>query len=296
VRALIAIVVLAGLTATAAATTPAEDLAKAREEFKSGNFSAAAPKLSFLLYPSPRLAQPRDLVETHILLGVCYFETGDKADAARELEAALYIDPSYSLDENLFSSDARRFFEETKAAKAARDKAAAEARALAEERERIKKFRDSLRFVEKRQWWVNFMPFGAGQFQNGQSGKGIFFAATEAAAAGTSIAIFFYLTNKYGYGGQVPKEDAADVRLLQQIAIGADIVFYSVAILGIVDAYRNYEPEVVLQGDDSLLPPDLRDPKDEPPPTPKKKPKKSSFMFHPVPIPDGAGIGLSWEH
>jgi len=275
----------------ARASNPADELATARDEFRQGKHAAAIPVLNNLLYPDPRLARARDLVEAHILYGVCLFETGDNKGATREIEAALFLDSTQNLDSQLFSSDAIKFFNEIKAAKDARDKAAADAKAAADERERLRQAIANLRVVESRQWWVNLIPFGAGQFQNGQSRKGIFFAATEAAAAGTSVAIFFYLTNKYGYGGQVPKTDAADVRLLQQAAIGADIVFYGVAIWGVVDSFRNYKANVEV--DKSSIPADLLAPDQKTRPKPKHRTK---VMFHPIPLPDGAGIALSWEH
>lgn len=288
----IAVLVALAVPRSTRASTPGEDLARAREEFRAGRHEAAILVLNHLLYPDVRLADRDDLYEAHVLYGVSLFETGDNKGATREIEAALDIKPKDTIEAGVFSREAVRFFDEIKAAKDARDKAAADARAAAEERARIAEILRNMKVYESRPWWVNLVPFGAGQFQNGQNGKGIIFAATEAAAAGTSIAIFVYLTNKYGYGGQVPKEEAADARRLQQIAIAADVVFYGVAIVGIIDAFRNYKPRVEV--DKSSLPADILVPETQ---KTKRKPKpKSSVLLHPIPLPDGAGIGLSWEH
>jgi TM2 domain-containing membrane protein YozV len=305
-RALIVALVLVSATRSAIADSPAERLTRARNDFRAGKYEDAKVTLNYLLYPAPgRLADENQIVEAHVLFGVALFETGERKDANREIEAALYIDKDYELDPQLFSSDAVAWFNETKAAKDARDKVAEDARKLAEEKERLRKALEERIVYEKRSYWVNFMPFGAGQFQNGQTGKGIAFAATEAAAAGTTIVIFGYLFNKYGYGGQVPREDAAEVRRLQQVAIGANVVFYGVAIWGVVDALRNYKAETLVR-----LPPDLRDElqpnddddkddgADKPKPKPKAKftPPAARLHVHPLPFPDGAGVGLTWEY
>jgi tetratricopeptide (TPR) repeat protein len=273
--------------------SPAEKLAAARDAFRRGEYAKAIDPLNALLYPDVKLARQRDIVETRILLGVCLFETGDRKGAAREFEAALQQDGTQRLDENLFSAEVRDYFDETKRAKEARDRAAEDARAAAEAREKARKLIADLRVIEQRPFWVNLMPFGAGQFQNGDTKKGIFFAATEGLAAGTSITIFLYLVNKYGYGGQVPGDDAADVRRLQQIAIGADIVFYGVAFWGVIDAIRHHKKNVVL--DPSSIDPDLLAPDQKTKRKPKNGDKPSSFYIHPIPIPDGAGAAITWE-
>jgi Flp pilus assembly protein TadD len=79
---------------------PKDELIAARQDFRSGNFSQALPKLNYLLYPTPRLANPDDLIEAHTLLGACSVEVGDKATAVREFEQALYMSQDTSLDES----------------------------------------------------------------------------------------------------------------------------------------------------------------------------------------------------
>jgi len=41
--------------------------------------------------------------------------------------------------------------------------------------------------ITRNQLWINILPFGAGSFQNGDDGWGIFFAATQASALGVSL-------------------------------------------------------------------------------------------------------------
>ena len=294
-RLLIA-VAAALVLSTAAHASPAQDLAEGRNQFRAGKYREASKHLAGLFYPETRLASPDEQLEAHTLLGVCYFETGDRKSATREFEEALFLDPQHKLDPQLFSSGAIDYFEEVKKQKELRDKAAADARKRAEELERLRKYRESLRFVEKRSFIVNFLPLGSGQFQNGHRRKGFLFAGGQAVSAGVTVGIFAYLVNEYGYGGSVPEEEAGTVRTLQQIAIAGDVVFYGLYLWSVVDAIYYYKPQAQIEGDDSLLPPELREtpePKQRTKPKPKSQSKLRLLPFH---VPDGAGMALSWEH
>lgn len=283
------VLVLCGylLASSTAHAAPADELVSARQHFRAGNFAAALPTLNFLLYPTPRLANTNDLIEAHTLLGACSFETGDRITATREFEQALFLSSDVTLDPLLFSSETIRHFEQTKAALAARTLRDAETRALAEERERLRKYRESLIVYEVRSYYVNFVPFGAGQFQNRQVGKGIFFAGTQLATGGASLGIWLYLVGKYGYGGRVPPEDASFARRLQQIEIGAGAAFLGLMAWGVVDSLVKYQPRVQVSSDDTLMPPA--------PPAPAKarSAATSNFEYHVSPAVLDGGGGLS---
>jgi tetratricopeptide (TPR) repeat protein len=304
--ALIAAAVTVAVLAAAAPAqaTPSQDLARAREAFRRGDFATALPLLNYLLYPTPRLAQTSDLVEAHVLLAVCAFETGDRETATREFEEALFLQSDLDLQGNaLFSKPSIEFFAQTRAAVEERSRRDAEQRSLAEERERLRKYRESLIVYEVRPYYVNFIPFGAGQFQNRQRGKGLAFASAEVATGALSAGIWLYLVGQYGYGGRVPPEDAANVLLLQQIEIGSGVACLGLVAWGVVDSLLNYKPRAQIEGDDSLLP-DLVPPPDRSPkarPKPKTNPRPtpgsapSSLRLAPTPLPGGVGASLSWE-
>jgi hypothetical protein len=115
---------------------------------------------------------------------------------------------------------------------------------------------------------VSFLPFGAGQFQNGQRRKGWLFLGAEALLGGVSVAAF--VTNFALYGiaphrrctvaqptdanGLFERCPDADIDrtdenrstnlLRTQVVTGA--LFYAVAIWGVVDALRNYQSDVLI--------------------------------------------------
>ena len=113
VRLNLAIAVLVALASTAHAT-PAQELERAREQFRSGQFAEAIPGLNYLLYPSPRLSQEDDLLEARVLLAVCAFEAGDRETAKLEFTTVLQEDLRYTLDTLLFSESVVDYFDELK--------------------------------------------------------------------------------------------------------------------------------------------------------------------------------------
>jgi tetratricopeptide (TPR) repeat protein len=289
-----AIAALIALAAGRAAASPSQDLERARQAFREHDYESAAQLATYLLYPEERLALPVDLVEAHVILGASSFEIGHRAEAKREFEKALQIQPEKVLTDMLFTAGAIRLFDETKADIEARARRDAELRKIADERERIRKYRESLVVVERRSFFVNFMPFGAGQFQNKQPTRGIAFAAAEGLTAAASVGVFLYLSGRYGLTAAVPTADGPSVRQLQQIEIGAGVAFWAIYALGVVDSLLHYKPRVQIEGDDSLLPlpPDV--------PAAKPRPGKTSLLdrvhLAPIAVPGGAGIGLIWEN
>jgi len=143
---------------------------------------------------------------------------------------------------------------------------------------------------------VNFIPFGAGQFQNGDKGKGLFFSASEAVTCGASGVIFSYLVLKYGLGGQVPPEEAGSVRRWQQVEIGAGSVCLALMAWGVVDSLMNYQATYrTATPDPSLLPPELRPQKSKPAKSASLATKPRSFLLLPTAHPNGGGLVISWE-
>lgn len=292
---MIALVAFATAATTAAAASPRQDLEQARQAFRQHDYDSARKLATFLLYPDEKLAMPDDLVEAHVILGASNFETGHRAEARTEFERALQIQPEKSLTDLLFSEGAIRLFDQTKADLVAREERDAQLRKLADERERIRRYRESLVVVEKRSFIINFAPFGAGQFQNKQPTRGLLFAAGQGITGGISAGIFLYLAGKYGLSTTVPVLDGPSVRRLQQIEIGTGVAFFGIYAWGVVDSLLNYKPTVQIQGDDSLLR-DLAPEKTRPRP-----PRKTSSLLDRVQVGpmlgrDSAGIGLRWEN
>ncbi|HMG57325.1 MAG TPA: hypothetical protein VK601_27690 [Kofleriaceae bacterium] len=291
---LVAIAIAAA--ATAAAASPSQDLERVRQAFREHDYESARKLATFLLYPTEKLGLTSDLVEARVILGASNFETGHRAEARVEFEKALQLQPEKALTDMLFSEGAIRLFDETKADIEARAERDAQLRKLADERERILQYSKSLVVVERRSFGVNFVPFGAGQFQNKQPTRGILFAAGQGITGGLSVGIFIYLAGKYGFNAAVPLAEVPGASQLQQVEIGAGVAFYALYAWGVVDSLLNYKPRVQIEGDDTLLPPLPQDPPDAKRPRPARTSLLDRLHLAPMVAPHGAGIGLTWEN
>lgn len=294
--AVIAVVVLATAAASPrpASAGPGEDLDHARQAFRAKDCATVIKVAAPLIYPRSQLASTYDLIEARILLGVCYYENTQREDARREFEAVLALQPDKSLDTLLFSADAVRFFTDVKSDADLRAQRDAELRRREDETERRAEALRNAVVFEKRSYGVNFVPFGAGQFQNRQTGKGLAFAATEVLTGGASAVIFGYLAAKYGFVGVVSLADGPSVRRLQQIEVGTGVAFLGIYALGVVDALVHYKPTSRIQADESLAPELMKARGHAPAPRPRTSLLDRIHVL-PIFVPAGAGVGLSLE-
>jgi tetratricopeptide (TPR) repeat protein len=278
---------IAALIATTATAGPLQDLDRAQRYFKSKQCDEAIPLLKNLLYPKPQLARTSELCEAHILLGVCHYEGARRDDAKSEFESCLAIDPSWKLEPLIFSEAQVRLFDEVRADVEARAERDRKLRELEEERERIRRLIENTRNFETRSFALNFAPFGAGQFQNGDRTKGFLVAAGQGVTGATSLGVFLYLAGTYGLEAKVPLEDAVSVRRMQQIQVGAGAAFFAIYAYSVIDGIWHFKPRAQVEVDPQLLE-EL-----------KKKPAKkaaSRVQVGPMLLPGGAGIGIVWEN
>lgn len=265
-----------------ASAGPSDDLERARAAFQRGDYATAIPLLSYLLYPAARLSERAELAEAHLLLGVAHFESGSRDDARTEFDRALTQDQELRLDPMLFSSEAVKFFEERQEQFKKKAEIDAEIRRLAEQRDALRR----AFVIEKRPYYINFVPFGAGQFQNNQNAKGLFFSVAQGLTGATSLAIFGYHAIKYDFNGKVPRDQAAGVRRMQQVQVAAGLTCLGLMAWGIIDSLMNYEPTTQLTADE-ILSPRERSPR-------RRKPRDGPTSFRLLPdLPPGGGAGLS---
>jgi len=291
-----------------AALAPSEDFERGKNAFGRGEYRRAIEILRPLLYPERRLTTEGEVVQVHRMLGVAHLFEGQNADAKRELTELLRLRPDYRFDPLLdpppvvdfFNSVLKEQDEEIarlEAVKASRRQADAE-RARNAERVVIE------RRFERRSFAVSFLPFGAGQFQNGQRTKGWAFFAAESALAvvsagafSTNIALYGLRPKRRclvmqpldaaGLPARCPSDqiDRSDERLssaLFTVQMAAGGLFFAVAAWGIVDAVIAFQSEVPIG-------PEVRRRETSPPGA-----SAARWRFQPVLLGrDAAGAGLS---
>ena len=248
---------------------PAEAFERGRTAFSRGEYQRAIDILRPLLYPDIRLETEGEVVQAHRMLGVSSLFENQPDAAKREFRKLLELRPDYRFDPLLDPPRVVDFFngvladekEELAAIEAVRRKREAEAAAArrAREAERLRAETALIYHYEHRSFAVNFIPFGAGQFQNGQRKKCWIFFGAEAALAGASLAAF---TTNFALYGVAPRrrctvavtpcpvesldhsDEATSTNLLRvQLVTGG--LFFAVAIWGVVDAIRYYQADVL---------------------------------------------------
>jgi len=281
----IAMCVAVGRSADA---TPTHDLDKGRAAYKAGDWDSALKTLNSLIYPDIQLAQKQDIWEAYVLLGAAAYHLGDRERAVKEFKKALDIEFDRTITTNFHSAEVVQLFEDTKARVKFEHERDLQKREDERRQQQLRDYINTIGVYEKNSYGVNFVPFAA-QIQNKQPTKAYLFGGAMAITGGVSLGAFVYLAGTYGLQAKVPLKEGPRVRRLQQLEVGTGIAFFAIYLGGVIDAIVHYQPNRLVKGDDSLIPPDLR-------PAPTKPSRKSSRLhIGPMLTPTGVGVGLGWE-
>ena len=246
------------------------ELKRARDRFEFGAYADAAGTLRQFLATDPDLTEA-EFVDAYRTLGISEYHLGDLGQARSAFVNLLSHDPDYALDPFLVPPAIVEFFDrvkkehedalvplrERKRALEAEQRLADEAKRklLAEELARNGPPTRVVR-VERHHYFFNWLPLGAGQFQNGEKAKGTAIAAGQLVLGAANIGAFF-LHNQIAQdrkgcvSGQPncsrPPYTNSDRRLLRQIDTVKYVTagaFWALYAYGVWDAHRNYVPLV----------------------------------------------------
>ena len=181
--------------------TPASDLKKAKDRYEFGAYADAAGAVREVLAQHPDL--PEDLaVEAWRILGLAEYQLKDEASAREAFVHLLSVNPDYALDPFLVPPAIVDFFDRVKRESEPqlqplreRKRQLKEQERLAEEAKRKLLAEEIARsgppsklvVVQERVYLLNFLPFGAGQFQNGDTTKGTIVLVTQALFGAVNI-------------------------------------------------------------------------------------------------------------
>jgi tetratricopeptide (TPR) repeat protein len=265
----------------------------------------------------------QQLADLHELAGLAAFNLQRLTDAERHFAAMLRLDPDSSLDPFVVPPPAVAYFDKLKEKMASeleflrqerrlrqeRARGEAERRererlAAEEQRRRVEALarQVTVRTVEKRNFLVNFVPFGAGQFQQGRNSLGIIFAATEGVLAVTSVIAYFAyealfetstielddvltetgrasITVRY-----IPTRRSGQADAWRLLKVGSAAGFYSIYALGVADALYHHDDQVVRTSIEE---------RPEPAPGAPAPGRSPSARLQLFPTSGGLGAGLS---
>lgn len=178
------------LLALALAAVPVE-LKRAKDRFEFGAYADCAGTLHRWLASEPLLPDEQ-AVEAYRMLGISEYHLGDQAQARASFVNLLSFDPEFALDPFLVPPPIVEFFDRVKkesepalAPLRERRRQLREQQRLAEEARRRLLSDEQARSgpptkvvrVQERVYLFNWLPLGAGQFQNGDRAKGTAIAA-----------------------------------------------------------------------------------------------------------------------
>ncbi len=248
------------------------DLKRARDRYEFGAWADAAGAVREILGTRSDLSESQT-VEAYRILGLAEYQLGDRAQARAAFVKLLSLDPDFGLDPFLVPPPIVEFFDkvkrehepdlgplrERKRQLKEQLRLAEEARRklLAEEQARSGPPAKILR-VEEHIYLFNWLPLGAGQFQNGHRTKGIAIATGELVAGLVNIGAILWHNqvasnrNRFCYVAGAPDCSSppipdSDRRLLNNLDLARYIsagLFWAVYAYSVVDAHIYYVPRV----------------------------------------------------
>ena len=283
---------------TRGAVSPDPDLDRIRAAYEYGRYADVLARAQERM---DRGGLPREaLIELHKYAGLSAFNLGNRPEAERHIAALLRLDPDYALDPFAVPPPAVAAFEQVRKDLAPqlelirqqlrldeeRMRREAEARELArrteeERRRRLEEMsrRVTVRTIRQQSFLVNFVPFGAGQFQQGRPVAGWVLASAEGVLALTSIVAYL------AYDGilqqqsividtvtgpttltrvGIPPARANEARAWRVVKYASAGAFYTVYGYGVVDALYHHEGEPVSESFIQLPPAPERPSRPEP--------------------------------
>ncbi|GAC1572922.1 MAG: hypothetical protein NVS3B20_24220 [Polyangiales bacterium] len=208
--------------------------------------------------PSASIKDPVLMAKGRMIRGAADMSIGRKSDAVTQFELILRTTPKFEPDPLAFPSGVLDEFrrtrerieketvskskdEQLKKEIASRD---ADIAGLREKLDSLKSYAREERVVTKHSRLIATIPFGVGQFQNGETALGVLFATSEVIALGTAAVSF-------GIHESIPshpaESDLARAKSIETSSRAANWVssaaFFAIAVGGVVQAHLAYLPD-----------------------------------------------------
>jgi hypothetical protein len=257
------------LFGTPAAANPAGELQKAHSAYVAQRYDEAEARLRALLDPATgALKDPGNVADARMYLGAVLVAEGHREEAEKVFEQLLREQPEYSEDPLLVKQDAidvfidvrarlrdllaQRIEENVNQANIEKARQAAEQQRAAMRVAMLEQLASEQIVIERHSRWVALIPFGVGQFQNGQIGLGAtFFVAEGLLAAGSVVATGVALYNEGQVAAayrrnddtQFQYEDRARSAAWVSVALGGGFVL--AAAMGALHAELSFVPQKI---------------------------------------------------
>lgn len=243
------------------ANTAEQSFQKAKAAYERGAYKKVISLLRPLLYPKNLLSEKKMQLSAHKMLGISHVFEKNRLAAEQSFMAILAEEPKFRLDPLVDPPAAVGIFEAVRKRSAEMLRKIEEAQRAEERRqlEEQKRREDELRqlreaakrgaqmverTVQRHPYWLNFIPFGVGQFQNGHRKKGAFLLTAQLLTAGTSLGMALGYRLAFPDGRYRPEDETkVDVLRAGQVISGA--LFWALVVYGVLDALNYYKSESV---------------------------------------------------
>lgn len=253
-----------------------DDFQRALKAYETQSYGLAATLFEGLVGGEQTRLQNRALVlESRKYLAASYLFVGKKDSASKQFVRLVREDPTYQLDPLAFPEEVQKTFAEARqqveqeriAAEEAKKQAQAAASkrktsATLDDREKLRRvltLAETERVERLHSRWIALVPFGVGQFQNGDPGWGTFFALSEGITAAVNILSYFLHDS---LKGQRPAPDMlGEARFAESAFRYSNQVSFTLlaglVLAGVIDAQVRYQP-IEKEIRNKPLPEDLR--------------------------------------
>jgi hypothetical protein len=257
IAALLAAALLFGPSTASAQRHPT--LTKAKQEYVNQNHAKVIELVKPLVEPRSILATEAEEAEAYELLGLSYWWTKKYKASEAAFLVLLSMRPKHRLKKAVHAAGVVKFFNKVKKKfrrkpselkKRQKEELDRCKKALVKTKAGLKRLRKRCRFrvIRKKEYkrrWMMFIPFGVGQFVNGDKTRGWIYFSIQTALALLNITAQIMGATKWAWrrnseGYLVP--DVKKAQMLQIIQISSGSVFLAAVTVGIIDALVNYQP------------------------------------------------------
>lgn len=245
-------------TSQAAGANQQFDLEKGRQLYKDGKHAECEGYFAGALDgAAPSITEPELVSQARMIRGTCDLYLGRQGDALVQFERIVRLDAKFEPNPIDYPTGVLDEFHKTKQRVLAEPVTTPEAelkKQLEQSRADLLKMQakyDALRtryteetVVIRRSRLVAAIPFGVGQFQNGDDGLGVFFLTTESLALATATVSFIIHETIPSNPADPNKARTSEItaRLFNWIGVGS---FLALAIGGVVQAELGFVPQTI---------------------------------------------------
>lgn len=226
----------------------------ARELYEKGQYDKARERFELLLEGdvSSRLTSDALVLESRKYLGLCYLFLQRAAEAEQQFILLLEAEPNYQLDPvahpkvayTAFDQARRRLQRRLQAERRADEQQKGKKRQQADRTAMLLQLAQTETVEQRHSRGVAAIPFGVGQFQNGDRALGIAMATLQSTFLATSVATFLLHSSLYDANPAQSELDQArrTERALRATNWVSLSLFAVLAIAGVIDAQLRFKP------------------------------------------------------